>query len=270
MSYEEFESTVANRYFSGDHCHDTRLRGKTSLDEAALVIWDDLSEEEALLFREQLTEQLSTGAFHYVVVAQRFTPTIERTVEYLNTAMTDARFYAVELVRFAADGISAFESRAVLKPELRSTHPERVATNETRFLEQIGDDAYRQALQELLEACRGLGLRLPWGAAGTSIRLQIPGRSQPLSVAWLFPPDVSGWMGLLDLTLGYWVDPTLSPSAKSVLEGYVDKVAKLSGAELAKPDWLRGYHLNPDTVIHHRHQIVDILAELVQQVSAEA
>jgi hypothetical protein len=28
MSYEQFESTVASRYFSSDHCRDPRLRGK--------------------------------------------------------------------------------------------------------------------------------------------------------------------------------------------------------------------------------------------------
>jgi hypothetical protein len=273
MSYEEFESTVANRYFSSDRCDDDRLQGKASLDEAARAIWTDLSEEEMPLFREHLTEQLTTGAFHYVVVAQRFTPTMERTVEYLNAITPAARFYAVELVRFAAEeGLSAFESRTVLKPELRSSGSRQATlTNEARFLEQIENDAHREALQELLEACRGLGLRLPWGTAGTSIRLQIPGRSQPLSIAWLFPPGVSGWMGLIDLTLGFDAGSVQeTPAVVPALEDYLTKVAALPGVETAKPDWASGYHLNPDTVVRHRHQIADILAGLVQRVSEEA
>ncbi|MCA1715422.1 MAG: hypothetical protein LC781_00735 [Actinobacteria bacterium] len=271
MSYEEFESTVANRYFSSDRCDDDRLQGKASLNEAARAIWTDLSEEEMPLFRERLTEQLNTGAFHYVVVAQRFTPTMERTIEYLNAITPAARFYAVELVRFAAEGLSAFEARTVLKPELWSSGSRQGPLNEGRFLEQIEDDAYCEALQELLEACRGLGLRLPWGAAGTSIRLQIPGRSQPLSIAWLFPPGVSGWMGLIDLTLGFDAGSAQeTPAAVPALEDYLTKVAALPGVETAKPDWASGYHLNPDTVVRHRHQIADILAGLVQRVSEEA
>jgi hypothetical protein len=269
MSYEEFESTVANRYFSSSHCQDDRLQKKTSLDEAARVIWPDLSEEKFSLLPENLTQQLSTGAFHYVV-AQRFTPTMERTVGYLNSTMSAARFYAVELVRFAMDDISAFESRTVLKLELRRSDEPRVPIDETRFLGQIEDDTYRKALQELLKVCRGLGLHLPWGTAGTSIRLQVLDNQKLVSVAWLYPPGVSGWMGLLDLTLGYWVDPELTPSVESALEDYEAKVATLPGVEPARPDWLRGYHLDPATMIRHRHQIADILAELVRRVSEEA
>src|SRR4051794_34102250 len=144
MSYEEFESTVADRYFSSDRCDDVRLRGKASLDQVARAIWPDLSEEEAAQFQERLLQQLSAGAFHYVVVAQRFVPTMERTVEYLNAVLSTARFYAVELVRFAADNLSAFESRTVRRPALRSPGSERVATNEARSLEQIEDDIYRE------------------------------------------------------------------------------------------------------------------------------
>jgi hypothetical protein len=206
MSYEEFESTVANRYFSSSHCQDNRLRNKASLDEAAHAIWQGLSEEETTLFCEQLTQQLNTGGFHYLIVTQRFTPTMERTVEYLNATMSAARFYAVELVRFAADGISAFESRTVLEPEPRTTSPERTVMNEPRLLEQVEDDDYRKALQELLEVCRGLGLLLQWGTAGTSVRLRIPNDRKLVSVAWLYPPGVSGWMGLRDLTLGFDLD----------------------------------------------------------------
>lgn len=268
MSYEEFESTVANRYFSSSHCQDARLRGKASLDEAARAIWSDLSEEETALFHERLSQQLNNGGFHYVVVAQRFTDIMERTVEYLNAAMSAARFYAVELVRFAADGISAFESRTVLRPEPRTTSPERTVMNEARFLEQVEDDDYRKALQELLEVCRGLGLRLAWGTAGTSIRLQVPGDQKLVSVAWLFPPGVSGWMGLRDLTLGFDRGQITSvPSVASALKEYAARVSELPGVERAKPDWASGCHLFPEATVSHHRKVADILAELVQRVS---
>ena len=268
MSYEEFESTVANRYFSSNHCQDDRLRKKASLDEAARAIWPDLSEEEGALFRERLTQQLNTGEFHYVVVAQRFTITMERTVEYLNATMSAARFYSVELVRFAADSISAFESRTVLKPELQSSGSRQgPPKNKVQFLEQIEDDTYRSTLRELLEVCSGLGLRFYWGTAGASIRVSISNRENPLSVAWLYPPGVLGWMGLLDLTLGLSDNAGELPSVASALEDYVEKVKALPGVEPAKPDWLHGCHLTPEVTVGNYDRIVDILAELVQRVN---
>jgi hypothetical protein len=269
MTYEEFESTIANRFFSSDHCRDARLQGKTSLDEATLAIWSDLAQEETS-FQERLTVQLISGAFHYVVVAQHFTPTMERTVEYLNATMSRARFYAVELVRFAADGLSAFESRTVLRPALQSSGSPREVTDEMRFLEQIDDDAYREALQEVLEVCRGLSLRFSWGTAGTSIRLLSTHQSRPLSIAWLFPPGVSGWMGLTDLTLGFDTGAVEQvPSIIPALEDYVERVAALPGVESAKPDWTSGYRLDPECVVRHRHEVADILAELVRRVGEE-
>jgi hypothetical protein len=87
MSYEEFESTIANRYFSSSHCRDEHIRGKPSLDEAARVVWPVLSEEEFSLLQETLTQRLSAGAFHYVVVAQRFTPTMACTVGWRKRAV---------------------------------------------------------------------------------------------------------------------------------------------------------------------------------------
>lgn len=270
MSYQEFESMVASRYFSGARCYDARLRGKDALDEAAWTIWSDLSEEEVALFRERLTRQLDSGAFHYVVVAQRFTPTMERTVEYLNAITPSARFYTVELVRFVAGGLSAFESRTVSKPVPTPDPSRGVVLDEARFLEQVKDDAYREALQELLKECRELGLRFSWGPAGTSIRVPIPNRKKPLSVAWFFPPGVSGWMGLTDLTLGFGTVDEHASSTVAALKDYVAKVADLPGVETAKRDWLTGYHLPPATTVSNRHRIAGILSELVRQVNGEA
>ncbi len=203
LSYEEFESTVASRYFCSARCQDRRVRGKSSLAEAAHATWPDLSDEEAAGLRDQLVQQLRNGSFHYVVVAQRFAPTIERTVEYLNATMQGAQFYAVELVKFLADRLAAFESRTVLKPERRKVPDGASTVDEERFLAAIGDDRYRQALRELLEACRGLDLRFGWGTVGTSIRVPTRDRAESLTIGWLFPGGGRGWMGLSDLNLGF-------------------------------------------------------------------
>ncbi len=239
--------------------------------DAALEIWPDLSEEEIASLRERLSQQLESGEFHYVVVAQTFGDTMERTVEYLNSTMRGARFYAVELVRFSAENLSAFESRTVLKPEsrgsgstqrTRTSETLRTRTNEVRFLESIEDEAYRETLRDLLDVCHGLGLQFSWGTAGTSIRMTSLDRPKPLSIAWLFPPGISGWMGLTDLTLGY--DET-QEDVRRAMEDYVDRVSNLPGVEVANPKWLNGYRLGPETTIQNHHQIVEILAELVSQ-----
>jgi hypothetical protein len=260
LSYEELESAVAARYFAGPHCHDERVRAATSLLEAARVTWPDLRDEEAALLRERLA-------------AQRFAPTVERTLEYPNAQLPQARFYAVEVVRFGAAGLSAYEVRAVLRPSVRTTGPRPPAsqTGEEDFLGAVGDAAYRDALRQLFGVCRGLDLRFEWGSLGSSIRLPTADQVEPLTVAWVFPPGRSGWMGLTDLTLG--VDTTSAarhPSAGPALERYRARAAALPGALPASPGTVRGIRLPPGAVVDARPQLAEILAELVQQSGTAA
>lgn len=271
MSYEVFESTVPIRYFASNHCPVTSLvRGKPTLEDAARASWPDITDEELAHFQEKISHQLKAGSFHYVLVAQRFTETTERTVRYLNTAMQAARFYAVELVRFTGGNIAAFEARTVLKPE-RATIAKNASgsMDEWRFLEAINDESYREALRGLLEACHGFGLRFEWGTVGVSIRLLTPDRAEPLTIAWLFPAGGIGWMGLSNLSLGY--DPSSAektPSVHGALDAYMGAVERLDGASTVKAQWLRAREFGPDAIRKNLHQIVEILAELVRSVSA--
>jgi hypothetical protein len=272
ITYEEFESTVAERYFASGACQDERLRGKRTLEEAGRAIWPDLSDEETAQLRERLTQALANGGFHYLVVAQRFIPTTLRTVEYLNATMPAARFYAVELVRFGDAALSAFESRTALKPPPPNSKvmPGNI-TSESQFLDAVSDEVYRDALRELLEVCRGLDLRFGWGVHGTSIRLPAADRQEPLSIGWLFKPGVSSWGGLRDLNLGY--DPgsiDKTPSVRAAVNAYVARAAELSGAERVRTGNLNAYHLGPDAVVRARNQIAELLAELIRQASASA
>ena len=267
MSLESFESTVSGRYFASDHCREPKLRGVGSLDAAARITWDKISDEECQAFADKLTSNLAAGSFEYVLAAQRFTPSSLRTIEYLNSESKGRRFYAVELVRFQGEGVSAFESRTVLKPQVRTTGAKTGSIDESDFLDSIVDVDYRVALENIFDACRGLGLRIDWGSAGASIRVGTSFRSEPVTVAWVFPPGRSGWSGLIDFNMGF--DPWTAdrvPEVKPVLERYAEQVSGLPGAERAKPDSLVVYHLRPADVQSGREQIVEMLAGIVSEV----
>jgi len=271
MTYEDFESTVPVRYFASDHCAGSPVHGFKSLQRAMAEIWTDLSDEEVAAIRDRLSQQLKEGFFHYVLAAQRFTPTMERAMDYLNSTMRGPRFYAVEVVRFQGDSVSAFESRTVLKPT-RGTGgggPTQY-TNEEEFFEGIQDEAYRSALRQLLEACRGLGLRFEWGSLGVSIRLPTTDRPEPLTIAWIFPPGRAGWMSLTDVTCGFdqW-SADRHPSTPAALKQYLASIRTIKGVEDVKPKSLRGtaYRIPPSVLVSLRTEVTEILAKLVINVS---
>ena len=268
MTFEEFEQAVAVRYFSSERCRDKAVKGKRSLEEAARATWEGISEEDLAGLKERLSQQLSNGSVHYVLVAQRFTPTMETTMNYLNSITPTVNFWAVELVRFTGDGMSAFETRTLLKPRKPNGPGTRI--DEEKFLEKIDDEAYRDTIRELLGAFRGLDLKLEWGSSGVSIRLRTSDRPEPLTVAWLFPPDVSGWMGLRDLTLGVGTSLEETPSVRSAMEVYLKNAEELDGVEPTSTDKLRAIHVPPGVVVAQKAKIIDLLGKLVQAAGESA
>ncbi len=190
---------------------------------------------------------------------------MERTLGYLNATMPDARFYAVELVRFATGEVSAFEARTVLKPGSRTGPPNGPSTGEQELLDQVEDPTYRHALEELLAACRGLRLRFEWGSAGVSLRLPVADTVEPLTVGWLFPPGRSGWMGLTDLALGYDVgSATKRPSVTEALDRYVAGLEAIQGAEPVRAKGLRAFRLPPEVVVARQAELVERLGSLAK------
>ena len=163
-----------------------------------------MRDEDLDVFQRGLAQRLGEGSFHYVLAAQRFTPTMERTLQYLNSQLTAARFYGVELIRFEGPEIAVLEARTILRPE-KPPGPgggPRQTIDEQDFLERVEDAAYREALQGFFASCRGQSLRLAWGSSGVSVRFGLP-TGKPVTAAWVFPPGLTGWMGLSDLTAGY-------------------------------------------------------------------
>ena len=264
MTFEEFEQAVAVRYFASDRCRDKLLKGKRSLEEAARATWEGIAEDELAGLRERLTKQLASGSVHYVLVAQRFTPTMETTMDYLNTITPSVNFWAVELVRFTGEDMSAFETRTLLKPR-KPTGSSPARIDEENLLDKIVDKAYRDSIRELLEAFRGFDLKLEWGSSGVSIRLPTSDRPEPLTVAWLFPPDVSGWMGLTDLTLG--IDPgsaAATPSVAAALEEYLETAGSLPATEPTSAASLKAFHVQATAVVELKAEIIELLGELVR------
>jgi hypothetical protein len=268
MSYEEFEQTLAVRYFMSDRCTEPKTRRKSSLVEAMADVWADSSDEEASAIRDSIAQRLVSGAFHYVVAAQRFTVTMERSLQYLNVTMPSCRFHAVEVVRFKSANVSAFETRSLLRGMQTSAANVPRGAVDVLFFESLESDEYRHALENLFEVCRGLGLRFEWQSLGTSIRIRTPDRTEPLSIGWAFPPGKSGWYGLRHLTLGY--DPASAagrPSMRSVLDWYTTELQRLPGVQAPQSSKIQGVNLVPQVTIQLQGRLEEVLAELVRRAN---
>jgi hypothetical protein len=269
MEYEVFEETVARNYFNSDRCPaGSPVKRKPSLEAGAKAIWTDLSDDEYLEFKGNLTKKLTDGRFRYLAVAQRFTEPMLRTIEYLNAKIQGAQFYAIELVRFTGGTISAFEARTVLKPQRTSGIP-TLTIDRQGFLESLDNVEYRVAVRDFLEAAEGLDLRLVWGSQGMSIRISVPEKSDGLSIGWLFPPGSVGWIGTNDVSLGYDRETATkyTPSVLPMLETYSKNLSSILGAKKISTARLEAYRFVPDVFIARRDELVETISNLVKNVA---
>jgi hypothetical protein len=269
MDVKVFEETVALRYFNGQNTT-AEYKGTASLADAFDRAWPTRTSDDFSAFTDHLGDVLSSGAFHFVVVAQRFTPAMESTALYLNTLNPKVKFHLVEMVHFTGDGLDAYEARTVLNPiRTPSKSSGQHSVSEESFLARLADETLKDHYSDLFTVAHGLGLRFEWGAVGTSIRLATADKPEPVSVAWVFPPGVTGWMGLHDLTFGY--DPTQAagaPSALVALDTYVDAMSHLPSAEKVTKGGVKGYSFRPDAFGAVATQISELLAKLVSNASA--
>ncbi len=169
-------------------------------------------------------------------------------------------------MRFAGKDFTAFEARTILKPSPDTPKASAPSTSETSFLEQITDLAYREAIERLFETCHGLELRFEWGTRGPSIRLLTPYKTEPISLAWAFPPGIPGWMGLRDITFGY--DTTQASSAEgahAALAEYELAISQLRGAYNPHKKDLKVYSFEPADFVRELNNIIEALAAVVQQ-----
>jgi hypothetical protein len=267
MTVEDFDNGVVRRYLGGPYCPPTH-KGCETLSGLAELAWK--SEEFAWdEFVDRLARVLSDGDFHYVVAAQKFTPQMTRSLEYLNMAVHVGHYHLVQMIQFNGQDMTAYAAQSITLPSRPRRASAGSGVNEASFLAAIDDAAYRQALSDIFDSCRALGLSLEWGTKGSSIRLATPDRSEPISVGWVFS-GVPGWSGLTYLTLGYDSSSARhTPSVTGALDAYVEQVSTIAGASAVKSKPLNAYTWKPPQVTDSKAQITEALEMLVSAASGE-
>lgn len=231
--WRELDQGLVQRYLSGPHV-DVAYKGCDGLEVVAKKAWplDDHQWQELV---SRVDQVLTTGDFHFVVAAQRFTEAMKASVDYLNETTRMGRYFLVELIRLDGEGQKAYAAQVVQHPSRRAGAGGSSASraSEDDFLSRIGDQEYQDAMSELFATVKALGLTMSWGSKGASIRLKSPDREEPISVGWVFL-DGDQWTWARHVTLG--VDPNTlinHPTVAPAISKFCTTVKSVQGAQPA-------------------------------------
>lgn len=267
LTVEEFDRGIVQRYLAGGHVVPSFRSASTLAEAIALTDWALTPDEyEAMVGR--LGEALSTGDFHYVVAAQRFTHAMQTSLEYLNATMGAGRFFLVEVVQLQGAELVAHAAQVVAAPAKRNGAAARSSgsqANEAALLGSISDEDARESMRDLIAAITALGLEVKWRDKGASVRFTTVDRRQPLSIGWLLP-EGSHWSGARFASFGF--DPASleqTPSVDAIVRRFAERLAGVPGAKRVNSK-LTAFTFEPTVLPTALRPLIGVLEQLVTEV----
>ena len=221
-------------------------------------------------FWENVATNLAAKRLRLLFIADAIPDPLERVVEFLNAQMPSIEVLAVEIKQFRGKSAQTLVPRVLGRTASTSiphgAGPRQKLTRDT-FLCRFDSDGARIAAARILDVVQESGASLVWGTQGLSVRIRCSVWQQPVSVAWLFPPSVSGWMGLRNISLGSAMFDYDPPEAlRAILERWVgqfsaDEFATDSSGKGFKT-WSVDYEAATRNIEVLERRLVAVLAEL--------
>ena len=242
--------------------------GDPDSELAALLQVD--SEPKADQFWEQVAENLDARRLRLLFVADEIPAELARVTEFLNAQMPRIEVLAVEIKQFKGTSGKALVPRVIGRttavPEPGKPSSRRKLTRDV-FLRELRSEVARGAAERLLDAAEESGATLFWGSSGVSIRMRCSAWKWPVTVAWLFPPSVSGWMGLTNISFGAAIFNYETPPEKelrALLKTWIHQFSSYDFAVRANPHdpGTEVWSVNYDAAAEH----IDLLAKRLTNV----
>lgn len=237
-------------------------------DELAKLLQAD-GEPDVEGFWQRVTTNLKAKKLRLIFVADDIPDPLARIVELLNEQLRDIEVLAIEVKQFRSQSARTLVPRVLGRTAARVASGRRANLTREEFLQQFSDVAERDAARQLIDAAETAGAVLAWGPRGVSIRGHCSAWPQPISVAWLFPPNVRGWMGLRNITFGEFVsydEQASDERLRACLDAWGDAFSSDDFSVIVSKKGIRGVTIRYGDAARHigplEKRLTSVLAEL--------
>ncbi len=217
-------------------------------------------------FWRDVATNLAAQRLRLLFVADRIPDELARVVEFLNSGMRDVEVLAVEIKQFPGESGQILVPRVIGRTAASPARGGAGRTNMTRarWEEQFPNDAARQAGIRLLDAAVDSGAMLQWGSRGVSVRGRCSIFPYPVTVAWLYPTEDTGWMRTRSFSFGdsFFEYEGVPDELRSLLSDWADEFKNDPFTEGASSKGVRAYAVGHDAAVEN----IDLLTERLQSI----
>ena len=246
-------------------------RGLDPDDELGKLLLTD-SDLDADEFWARVATNLAARRLRLLVVADEIPDPLALVIEFLNAQMPMIEVLAVEIKQFHGESAQALVPRVIGRtaaPPKSGTPGQRRKLTRAEFLHELGSETARGVANRLFDAATEAGAVLSWGASAVIVRMRCRAWRQPVSVAWLHPPSVSGWMGMTNIAFGAAIfnySPPPGEELRTILERWVDQFSNddfaVAGRTSDPKVWTVEYDAAAECIDLIVERLVRVLTEL--------
>ena len=231
-------------------------------------------------FWQDVETNLQTARLRLLFVADGIPDELTRVVEFLNEQMPGIEVLAVEIKQFRGEtGSSTLVPRvigrtteAVAAPTRGSGSRRGKNLNPQTLIESFPDEQSRErdAVRRLLEVARQHRAGFNWSPGGVSIRAYCPSFKNNQSVAWLYAPGASGFMGIGEVNFGagnglHGFFENIPQNLREVLDNWVNEFSQDEFVTEVSQTGIKAWHISHQDAAAN----IDLLAERLERVLRE-
>ncbi len=268
----------ASQTWTADELRETfersaQTRGVDPDEELGRLLQLD-GEPDADAFWENVATNLAARRLRLLFVADEIPDPLERVVEFLNAQMPNIEVLAVEIKQFRGGLTQTLVPRVLGRiaatSTTGSTGPRQYLTREA-FFEALPSEQSRDVAKRLIEKAEENGAFPAWGSTGVSVRISCKLWPRLVTVTWLFPPGVSGWMGFRNVTLGAAIfedDPPPRGELLEALDSWVDSFAADDFGKDVSRGWSKVWEIDYATAAQHIDLLTARLAKVLSDLKS--
>ena len=246
----------------------TEARGREPGDELSTLLQSD-GEPDVDGFWEDVSTNLAAKRLRLLFVADRIPDPLAQVVSFLNAQMSGIEVLAVEIKRFHGKSAQTLVPRVIGRTPAGGVRTPGHQLTRASFLGGFADEDVRSVAVRLLDAAVESGGTIDYGASyGLSIRAKCRLWKRPISVAWLYSREGTGWMRTRDFSFGAALfDAELPEEMRPILKRWIDEFSGDDFAEDVSSKGVEAWAVRHDAGVRHQDVLVDRLRRIVSELA---